>query len=163
MVRGVCGAPEPELWGEAGLGRMEPPEGSQEPVARGPADQGVGVVQVPDVDAEEVSKPNDRRRGYTDSPFGDLTEEVSRGGEGPPSGGAHGRGGHGVQHAQGPVGGGADTGKPVDRPMALGGIHGEGVVGGESWGAERSARSAGAREQAPGVDGMEEVGKGMAA
>ena len=43
VVRGVCGAPEPELWGEAGLGRMEPPEGSQEPVARGPADQGVGV------------------------------------------------------------------------------------------------------------------------
>ena len=41
---------------------MEPPEGSQEPVARGPADQGVGVVQVPDVDAEEVSKPNDRGR-----------------------------------------------------------------------------------------------------
>ena len=82
MVRGVRGAPEPELRGEAGLGRMEPPEGSQEPVARGPADQGVGVVQVPDVDAEEVSKPNDRCRGYTDSPFGDLTEEVSRGGEG---------------------------------------------------------------------------------
>ena len=163
MVRGVCGAPEPELRGEAGLGRMEPPEGSEEPVARGPADQGVGVVQVSDVDAEEVSKPNDRCRGYTDSPFGDLTEEVSRGGEGPPSGGAHGRGGHGVQHAQGPVGGGADTGKPVHRPMTLGSIHGEGVVGGESWGAERPARSAGARKQAPGVDGMEEVGKGMAA
>ena len=121
------------------------------------------MVQVSDVDAEEVSKPNDRCRGYTDSPFGDLTEEVSRGGEGPPSGGAHGRGGHGVQHAQGPVGGGADTGKPVDRPMTLGSIHGEGVVGGESWGAERPARSAGAREQAPGVDGIEEVGKGMAA
>ena len=47
--------------------------------------------------------------------------------------------------------------------MTLGGIHGEGVVGGESWGAERPARSAGAREQAPGVDGMEEVGEGMAA
>ena len=142
---------------------MEPPEGSQEPVARGLADQGVGVVQVPDVDAEEVSKPNDRCRGDTDSPFGDLAEEVGRGGEGPPSGGAHGRGGHGVQHAQGPVGGGADTGKPVDRPMALGGIHGEGVVGGKARGAERSACSAGARQQASGVDGMEEVGKGMAA
>ena len=142
---------------------MEAPEGSQEPVARGPADEGVGVVQVPDVDAEEVSKPNNRCRGDTDSPFGDPAGEVGRGGEGPPSGGAHGRGGHGVQHAQGPVGGGADTGKPVDRPMALGGIHGEGVVGGKSRGAERSARSAGAPEQAPGVDGMEEVGKGMAA
>ena len=76
-VRGVCGAPVRELWGEAGLRRMEPPEGSQEPVARGPADRGVGVVQVPDVDAEEVSKPNDRRRGDSDSPFGDLAEEVS--------------------------------------------------------------------------------------
>ena len=142
---------------------MEPPEGSQEPVARGPADQGVGVVQVPDVDAEEVSKPNYRCRGDTDSPFGDLAEELGKGGEGPPSGGAHGRGGHGVQHAQGPVGGGADTGKQVDRPVTLGGIHCEGVVGGKSRGAERSARSARAREQAPGVDGMEAVGKGMAA
>ena len=47
--------------------------------------------------------------------------------------------------------------------MALGGEHGEGVVGGQSRGAERSARGAGAREQAPGVDGMEEMGKGMAA
>ena len=123
---------------------------------------GVGVVQVPDVDAEEVSQSNDRRRGDTDPSFGDLAEEVGRGGEGPPSGGAHGRGGHGVQHAHGSVGGGADTGKPVDCPMALGDEHGEGVVGGQSRGAERSACGAGAREQAPGVDGMEKMGKGMA-
>ena len=121
------------------------------------------MVLVPDVDAEEVSKPNDRCRGYTDPPFGDLAEEVGRGGEGPPSGGAHGRGGHCVQHVQGPVGGGADTGKPVDCPMALGDEHGEGVVGGQSRGAERSGCGAGAREQAHGVDGMEEMGKGMAA
>ena len=69
---------------------MEPPEGGQEPVARGPADQGVGVVQVPDVDAEEVSESDDRSRGDADPSFGDLAEEVGRGGEGPPSGGAHG-------------------------------------------------------------------------
>ena len=73
---------------------MEPPEGSQEPVASGPADQWVGVVRVPDVDAEEVSEPDDRSRG--DASFGDLAEEVGRGREGPPSGGAHGRGGHSV-------------------------------------------------------------------
>ena len=121
------------------------------------------MVQVPDVDAEEVSESNDRRRGDTDPSFGDLAEEVGRGGEGPPSGGAHGRGGHGVQHAHGPVGGGADTGKPVDCPMALGDEHGEGVVGGQSRGAERSACGVGAREQAPGVNGMEKMGKGMAA
>ena len=32
--------------------------------------QGVGVVQVPDVDAEEVSKPNDRCRGIPTPPSG---------------------------------------------------------------------------------------------
>ena len=47
--------------------------------------------------------------------------------------------------------------------MALGDEHGEGVVGGQSRGAERSACGAGAREQAPGVDGVEKVGEGMAA
>ena len=47
--------------------------------------------------------------------------------------------------------------------MALGDEHGEGVVGGQSRGAERLACGAGAREQAPGVDGMEKMGKGMAA
>ena len=99
---------------------MEPPEGSREPVASGPADQGVGVVQMPDVDAEEVSEPDDRSRGNADPSLGDLAEEVGRCGEGPPSGGAHGRGGHSVQHAHGPVGGGADTGEPIDCPMALG-------------------------------------------
>ena len=139
---------------------MEPPEGSQEPVASGPADQGVGVVQVPDVDAEEVSEPDDRGRGDADPSFGDLAEEVSRGGEGPPSGGAHGRGGHSIQHAHGSVEGGADTGKPVDRSMALGDEHGEGVVGGQPRGAERPACGAGAGEQAPGVDGVEKVGGG---
>ena len=142
---------------------MEPPEGSQEPVASGPADQGVGVVQVPDVDAEEVSEPDDRSRGNADPSFGDLAEEVGRGGEGPSCGGTHGRGGHSVQHAHGPVGGGADTGEPVDDPMALGDEHGEGVVGGQPRGAERPACGAGAREQAPGVDGVEKVGEGVAA
>ena len=141
---------------------MEPPEGGQELVARGPADQGVGVVQVPDVDAEEVSESNDRSRGDADPDFGDLVEEVGRGVEGPPSGGAHGRGGHSVQHAHGPVGGGADTVRPIDCPMALGDEHGEGVVGRQSRGAERSACGAGAREQAPGVDGVQKVGEGMA-
>ena len=155
MVRGVSNTPEPELRGEVGLRGVEPPEGSQEPMACGPADQGVGVVQVPDVDAEEVSEPDDRGRGDADPSFGDLAEEVGRGGEGPPSGGAHGRGGHSVQHAHGPVGGGADAGKPVDRPMALGDEHGEGVVGGQPRGAERPACGAGAGEQAPGVDGVE--------
>ena len=123
---------------------MEPPEGSQEPVARGPADQVVGVVQVPDVDAEKVSEPDDRSWGDADPSFGDLAEEVGRGGEGPPSGGAHGRGGHSVQHAHGSVGGGADTSEPVDCPMALGDEHGEGVVGGQPRGAGRSACGAGA-------------------
>ena len=52
-----------------------------------------------------------------------------------------------VQHAHGPVGGGADTGKPVDCPMALGDEHGEGVVGGQSRGAERSACGAGAEKK----------------
>ena len=84
MVRGVSSTPEPELRGEAGLRGVEPSEGSQEPVACGPADQGIGVVQVPDVDAEEVSEPDDPGWGDADPSFGDLAEEVGRGGEGPP-------------------------------------------------------------------------------
>ena len=59
-------------------------------MACGPADQGVGVVEVPDVDTEEVGEPDDRGWGDADPPFGNLAEEVGRGGEGPPSGGAHG-------------------------------------------------------------------------
>ena len=49
---------------------MEPPEGSQEPVARGPADQGVGVVQVPDVDAEELANPMTGAGGIPTPPSG---------------------------------------------------------------------------------------------
>ena len=58
---------------------MEAPEGSQKPVTRGPTDQGVGVVQVSDVDAEEVGKPDDRGRGNADAPLGNFAEEVGRG------------------------------------------------------------------------------------
>ena len=132
-------------------------------MASGTADQGVGVVQVPDVDTKEISEPDDRGRGDADPSFGDLAEEVGRGGEGPPSDGAHGRGGHSVQHVHGSAGGGADTGKPVDRPMALGDEHGEGVVGEQPRGAEHPACGAGAGKQAPGVDGVEKVGEGVAA
>ena len=57
-------------------------------MARGPANQGVGVVQVSDVYAEEVGEPDDRGWGEANLPFGDLVEEVGRGGEGPASGGA---------------------------------------------------------------------------
>ena len=163
VVRGVGGTPEPKLRGEAGLRGVESPEGSKEPVARGPANQGVGVVQVPDIDAEEVGEPDDRGWGDANPSFGNLAEEMGRGGEGPSSGGAYGRGGHSVHHAHGSVGGGADTGKPVDRPVALGDEHGEGVVGRQLRGSEHPARGAGAGEQAPGVDGVEEVGEGVAA
>ena len=152
MVRGVGNTPELELGGEAGLRGVEAPAGSKEPVARGPANQGVGVVQVPDVDVEEVSQPDDRGRGNANTPFGNLAEEAGRGGEGPASGGAQGRGGHSVQHPHRPAGGGADAGKPVDRPVALGDEHGEGVMGRQLGGSERPARGAGTGKQAPGVD-----------
>ena len=58
---------------------MESPEGSQEPVARGPTEQGVGVVQVSDVDAEEVGEPDDSSRGNSNAPFGDVAGEVGKG------------------------------------------------------------------------------------
>ena len=132
-------------------------------MARGPANQGVGVVQVPDIDGEEVGQPDDRGWGDADPSFGYLAEEMGRGGEGPSSGGAYGRGGHSVQHAHGSVGGGADAGKPVDRPVALGDEYGEGVVARQLRGPECPACGAGAGEQAPGVDGVEEVGEGVAA
>ena len=112
---------------------------------RGPANQGVGVVQVPDVDAEEVGEPDDRGRGKANTPFGNLAEEVGRGGEGPAGGGTQGRGGHSVQHPHGPVGGGADVGKPVDRPVALGDEHGEGVMGRQLGGPGRGHQKTGAR------------------
>ena len=86
-VHGVGSTPEPELGGEAGLRGVEAPEGSEEPVARGPANQGVGVVQVLDVDAEEVGEPDERGRGNANTPFGNLAEEVGKGGEGPAGGG----------------------------------------------------------------------------
>ena len=108
---------------------MEAPKGSQEPVARGPTDQGVGVVQVPDVDAEEVGEPEDRSWGDANAPFGDFAEEMGRGRQGLASSGAQGRGGHGVQHTHGSIGGGSDTSKPIHRAVALGDEHGEGVVG----------------------------------
>ena len=47
--------------------------------------------------------------------------------------------------------------------MALGDEHGEGVVGRQLGGSERPARGAGAGEQAPGVDGVQGVGEGVAA
>ena len=96
VVRGVGSTPEPELGGEAGLRGVEAPEGSREPVARGPANQGVGVVQVSDVDADEVGESGDRGWGNSNAPFGNFAEEVGRGREGPASGGAQGRGGHSV-------------------------------------------------------------------
>ena len=106
-------------------------------MARGLVTQAVGVVQVPDIDAEKVGELDDWSWGDADPPFGYLAEEMHRGGEGPSSGGAHGRGGHSVQHAHGSVGGGADAGKPVNRPVALGDEHGEGVVGRQLRGPER--------------------------
>ena len=48
-------------------------------MARGPADQGVGVVQVSDVDPKEVRGTNDLGRGNANGPLGDLAEEVGRG------------------------------------------------------------------------------------
>ena len=142
---------------------MEAPKGSQEPVARGPGNQGVGVVQVSDVDADEVGESDDRGRGNATAPFGNLAEEVGRGQEGQASGGAQGRGGHSVQHSHGPVGGGTYTGKPVHRHVPLGDEHGEGVVGRQFGGSERPTCGFGARKQAPGVDGVEVVGEGVAA
>ena len=70
VVRGVRSTPEPELGGEAGLRGVEAPEGSQEPVARGPANHGVGVVQVSDVDADEVGESGDRGWGIPTPPSG---------------------------------------------------------------------------------------------
>ena len=35
---------------------VEAPKGSEEPVARGPTDQGVWVIEVPEVDAEQVGQ-----------------------------------------------------------------------------------------------------------
>ena len=96
MVSGVGSTPEPELGGEAGLRGLEAPEGSQEPVARRPANQGVGVVQVWDVDADEVGESSDRGRGNSNAPLGNFAEEVGRGREGQTSGGAQVRGGHSV-------------------------------------------------------------------
>ena len=57
---------------------MEAPEGSQEPVTRGSANQGVGVVKVSDVDAEEVGESDDRGRGNANAPYGNFAEEVGR-------------------------------------------------------------------------------------
>ena len=39
-------------------------------MACGPANQGVGVVQVPDIDAEEVGEPDDRGLGMPIPPSG---------------------------------------------------------------------------------------------
>ena len=70
MVRGVGSIPEPELGGEAGLRGVEALEGRQEPVARGPANQGAGVVQVSDVDADEIGYSSDRGLGNSNAPLG---------------------------------------------------------------------------------------------
>ena len=46
---------------------------------RGPTDQGVGVVQVSDVDGEEVGEPDHWSCGDTNAPFGNVAEELGRG------------------------------------------------------------------------------------
>ena len=89
-------------------------------MARGPMDQGVWVIEVPDVDTEEFGEPDGRRWGDANAFFGDFAEEMGRGRQGPASSGSQGRGGHGVHHTHGSVGGGLDTGKPVHRAVALG-------------------------------------------
>ena len=75
----MSSTPEPELGGAARLRGVEAPEGGQEPVARGPTDQGVGVAQVSDVDTEEVGEPDDWSWGNTNAPFGNFAEEMGRG------------------------------------------------------------------------------------
>ena len=70
MVRGVGGTPEFELCGEARLCGVEAPKGSEEPVACGPTDQEVLVVEVPDVDTEEVGEPDGRSWGTPTPPSG---------------------------------------------------------------------------------------------
>ena len=72
MVRGVGGTPESDLCGEARLRGVEAPKGSEEPMARGPTDPEVLVIEVPDVDTEEVGEPNDRSWGDANPSFGDL-------------------------------------------------------------------------------------------
>ena len=59
MVRGVGVTPESELSGEARLRGVEAAKGSEEPVARGPTDHGVLLIELPDVDTEEVVEPDD--------------------------------------------------------------------------------------------------------
>ena len=113
---------------------------------------------MPDVDTEEVGEPDGRSWGDANAPFGDFAEEMGRGRQGSTSSGSQGRGGHGVQHTHGSVGGESDTGKPIHRAVALGDEHGEGVVGRQPGGSERSACGPGAREEPLGVNGVIEVG-----
>ena len=60
MVNGVGSTPESELCGEARPSGVEAPKGSEEPVARGPTDQRVLVIDVPFLDTEELGEHGDR-------------------------------------------------------------------------------------------------------
>ena len=84
MVGGVGRASYPKVCGEAGLLRMEPPEGREEPMPGGAPDKGIGVVEVPGVDCEEVRVPNDLRGGDPNSSFQDVRHAVGAGLRGPP-------------------------------------------------------------------------------
>ena len=79
MVSGVGRTAKPELCGEARLCGVETPKGREEPVTRGPADQRVLVIVVPDVDTEAVGVPDDWSWGDSNTSFGDLSEEMGRG------------------------------------------------------------------------------------
>ena len=78
-------------------------------MACGLTDQGVWVIEVSDVDTEEVGEPDDRSWRDANARFGDFAEEMGTGRQGPSSCGSQGRGGHGVQHMHGSIGGGSDT------------------------------------------------------
>ena len=146
MVSGAGSTPEPELCGEARLCGVEAPKGTEEPMVRGPTDQGVWVIGVPDVDTEEVGESDGRSLRDGNAPLGDLAEEMGRGRQGLASSGSQGGGGHGVQHTHGCVGRGLATGKAVHRAVALGDEHSEGVVGRQPGGSERSVCGPGAKE-----------------
>ena len=59
MVVGVGRASYPEAYGEARLLCVESPKSREEPRPGISPDQGVGVVEVPGVDPEEVGVPDD--------------------------------------------------------------------------------------------------------
>ena len=53
--------------------------GGEEPMARRTADQGVLVIEVPDVDTEEIGVPCNRSWGDANSSFRVVPEEMGRG------------------------------------------------------------------------------------